>query len=67
MLSPYRIQSNKINKRIKRAKNTKCDNDSQPNHVDERPQMISNDLKTTQTKFNKKKKCSKSRICATEY
>ena len=56
MLSPYRIQSNNINKRIKKAKNTDSDNDSQPNHDDKRPQMISNDLKTTQTKSNKKNK-----------
>ena len=56
MLSPYRIQSNNINKRITKAKNTNSDNDSQPNHDDERLQMTSNDLKTTQTKSNKKKK-----------
>ena len=34
MLSPYRIQSNNINKRIKKAKNTNLDNDSQPNYDD---------------------------------
>ena len=55
-LSPYRIQSNNINKRIKKAKDTNFDNDSQPNHDDKRPQMTSNDLKTFQTKSNKKKK-----------
>ena len=52
MLSPYRIQSNHINKRIKKGKNTNSGNDSQPNHADKRPQMTSNDLKTTQTKSN---------------
>ena len=45
MLSPYRIQSNNINKRIKKAKNTNSDNDSQPNHDDKRPQMTSKQLK----------------------
>ena len=55
-LSPYRIQSNNINKRIKKAKDTNFDNDSQPNQDDKRPQMTSNDLKTTQTKSNKKNK-----------
>ena len=55
-LSPYRIQSNNINKRIKKAKKTNSDNDSQPNLVDKRAQMTSNDLKTTQRKSNKKNK-----------
>ena len=41
MLSPYRIQSNNINKRIIKAKITNSDNDSQPNHDDKRPQMTS--------------------------
>ena len=45
MLSPYRIQSNNINKRIKKAKNSNSDNDSQPNHNDKRPQMTSKQLK----------------------
>ena len=56
MLPPYRIQSDNTNKRIKKAKNTNCDNDSQPNHDNKRPQKTSNDLKTTQTKSNKKNK-----------
>ena len=56
MLSPNRIQPNNTNKRTKKVKNTDFDNDSQPNHADERPQMTSNDLKTTQTKSNKKNK-----------
>ena len=67
VLSPYRIQPNNINKRIKKAKNTNSDNNTQPNHDDRRPQMTSNDLKTTETKSSKKKKCSKSWICATEH
>ena len=51
LLSPHRVQSNNINKRIKKAKNTNSDNDSQPNHDDKRPQMTSN-----QTNSNKKNK-----------
>ena len=57
MLSPYRIQSNNTNK--KKAKNTNSDNDSQPRHDDKRPQMTSNDFKTTsneETSKNKKDK-----------
>ena len=38
MLSPYRIQSNNINKRIKKAKNTNFNNDTQPNHDNKKPQ-----------------------------
>ena len=45
MLSPYRFQSNNINKRIKKAKNTNSDNDSQSNHDDKRPQMTLKQLK----------------------
>ena len=56
MLSPYRINPNNTNKRTKKVKNTNFDNDSQPNHDDKRPQMTSNDLKTTQTESNKKNK-----------
>ena len=39
MLSPYRINQNNTNKRIKMAKSTNSDNDSQPNDDDKRPQM----------------------------
>ena len=56
MLSPYRISPNNTDKRTKKAKNTNLDNNSQPNHDDKRPQMTSNDLKTTQTKSNEKNK-----------
>ena len=51
MLSPYRIQSNNINKRIKKAKNIFSDNDSQPNHDDKRPQMTPNDVKNNSNKI----------------
>ena len=54
MPSPYRIKPNNTNKRTKKVKNTNFDNNSQPNHDDKRPQMTSNDLKTTQTKSNGK-------------
>ena len=54
MLSPYRIQSNNINKRTKKLRNTNSDNESQPGYDNQRHQMTSNDLKTTQTKSNKK-------------
>ena len=56
MLSPYRINQNNTNKRMKKAKDTNSDNDSQTNHDDKRPQMTSNDLKTSPTKSNKKNK-----------
>ena len=56
MLSPSRIQSNNINKRMKKAKNTNSNNDTQPNHDNKRPRMSSIDLKTSQTKSNKKNK-----------
>ena len=56
MLSPYRINPNNTNKRTKKAKNTNSDNNSHADSDLKRPQMTSNDLKTTQTKSNKKKK-----------
>ena len=68
MLSLYKINPNNTKKRTKKVENTNSNNNSQLNHDVERPQLTSNDFKPTQTKFNKKKqKCSKSRICATEY
>ena len=54
MISPYRIQSNNINKRIKKAKNTNSDNDSQPNHDNKRPQMTSKQLKQNLIRKTKK-------------
>ena len=66
MLSPYRIQSNNINKRIKNAKIINSDNDTQSNHDDKRPQMTSNDIKTSQTKSNRRNK-NVLKASATEY
>ena len=56
MLLPYRIQPNSTNKRTKKAKNTNFNNDSHHGLDVKRPQMTSNDLKSTQTKSNKKNK-----------
>ena len=68
MLSPYRIQPNNANKRMKKVRNTKFNNDSHHEFEVKRLQMTSIGLKTSQTKSNKKKqKCAKSRICAREY
>ena len=47
MLSPYRINPNNNKKRSKKVKKTDFDNDTQPNHDDKRPQMTSNDLKSS--------------------
>ena len=55
MLSPYRIQPNNTNKRMKKAKNTNFDNDSHNEADVKRPQMTSNDLKRPQSTSNKKK------------
>ena len=56
MLSPYRIQLNNTNKRIKKVLKINFDNDSHHELDVKRPQKTSNDLKTTQTKSNKKNK-----------
>ena len=56
MLSPYKISANNTKKRSKTAKNTDFDNDSHHEADAKRPQMTSNDLKTTQTKSNEKNK-----------
>ena len=56
MLSPYRINPNNTNKPSKKVKKTGFDNDTQPNHDDKRPQKTSNDLKSSQTKPNRKNK-----------
>ena len=64
MLSPYGIQSNNT-KRIEKTKNTNFNNNSHREHDVKRPQMNSNDLKSIQTKSNKKnKKNSERRIGA---
>ena len=56
MLSPYRINPSNTNKRAKKAKNTNFNNVLLHEPDVKRPQMTSNDLKTTQTKSNKKNK-----------
>ena len=56
LLSPYRIQLNNTNKRTKKVKNNDFGNNSDQEPDPKRPQMTSNDLKTTQTKPNKKNK-----------
>ena len=56
MLSPYRIQSNNTDKRTKKAKNTNFDSNSHQEPDVERPQMTSNDLKTTSKGAVKNKK-----------
>ena len=56
MLSPYRINPNNTNKRRKKVSNTNFDNNSQPNPDVKRPQMTSNDLKTTSNEPVKIKK-----------
>ena len=58
MLSPYGNNPNNTNKRTKKASNTNFENNSHNNHDNKRPQMTSNDLKTTQTntKSNSKNK-----------
>ena len=57
MLSPYRIHPNNTNKRTKKDKTTTSDNDLHRESDVKRPQMTSNDLKTTS---NDKKTKSKS-------
>ena len=56
MLSPYRINPNDANKRTKKASNTNFDNNSHIESDVKIHQMTSSDLKTTQTKSNKKNK-----------
>ena len=58
MLSTYRIHPNNSIKRTKKVNNTYFDNNSHHEADVKRPQMTSNDLKTTQTKSNKKNKTS---------
>ena len=56
MLSPYRIHLNNTNKRVKNGKNTNFDNNLQCVPDLKRPQMTSNDLKTTSNEPVKNKK-----------
>ena len=60
MLSLYRIQPNITNKRSKQVSNTTLDNSSHPEHDLKRPQMTSNDFKTTSNEPFKKKNKLKS-------
>ena len=46
-LSPYRNNPNNTNKRTKKASNTNFDNNSHTNHDVKRPQLTSNNLKST--------------------
>ena len=62
MLSPYIIQPNDSNKRIKKANITKVDNNSHQDHNLERPQMTSDDLKRPQSSSNDKKVKTKNNI-----
>ena len=54
MLSPYRIQTNNTNKRMKKSKNTNFDNNSHNEADGKRPQMTSNDLKRPESKTKTK-------------
>ena len=56
MVSPYRIQPNSSIKRAKKASKTNFDNNSHPESDVKRPQMTSNDLKTTQTNTESNKR-----------
>ena len=49
MLSPYRIQLNNTNKRLKKHTNANFDNKPHRKQHFKRPQMTSNDLKTPQS------------------
>ena len=51
MVSPYRINPNNTNKRMKEASNKNSDNISHCEPDDKRPQMTSNGPKTTRTIF----------------
>ena len=56
LLPWYRIQPNNTKKCLKKASNTNIDNSSHREFDVKRPQMTSNDLKTTQKKENQKRK-----------
>ena len=56
MLSLYKISPNNTNKRTKKVSNTVFDNNSQLNLDFKRPQMTSNDFKTTSNEPGKNKK-----------
>ena len=44
MISPFRTQPNRTNKRTKKALNTNFDNNSHRDHDLERPQLTSSDI-----------------------
>ena len=54
MLSPYRINPDNTNKRVKKTSNTTFDNDLHRNSDVKRPQMTSNDPTQKKSKKNKK-------------
>ena len=56
MLSPYRTNPNNTNKRSEKVKNTNFDENLHHEAEVKRPRRTSNNLKTTQTKSNKKNK-----------
>ena len=56
MLSPKKIHPNNTIKRTKKTSSTKFDNNSHREPDVQRPQMTSNDLKTTQTNTKSSKK-----------
>ena len=56
MLSPYRYHPNTTNKRSKKFSNTNIDNNSHREQELKRPQLTSNDLKTTSNEAVKNKK-----------
>ena len=58
MLSPYRISLNNTKKRSKKAKIDDIGDLKRPQMTSDDSKTTSNDLKTTQTKSNKKKKYS---------
>ena len=61
MLSPYRIQPNNTNKRIKKNKNNDFVNNSDQEADLKRPQMTSNDLKRPQSTSNENTKKTRTR------
>ena len=56
MISPYRINPNNTNKRIKKVKNTNFDENTSPNQDNKRPQMTSNDLRLTSNEVVRNKR-----------
>ena len=56
ILSLYRIHTNNTNKRSEKVSNTNLDNTSHRGHDLKRPQLTSNDLKTTSNEPVKNKK-----------